>query len=87
MLEVLHSTGMRRMEIIELQQRGVDDERGTLMIRQGKGKKDRMVPIGERALAWLAKYRDEVCDPNWRRPATMTRCSCRYRARRSRTTG
>lgn len=60
MLEVLYSTGMRRMEIIGLQQRGVDDERGTLMIRQGKGKKDRMVPIGDRALAWLAKYRDEV---------------------------
>ncbi|MBV8272148.1 MAG: site-specific tyrosine recombinase XerC [Cupriavidus sp.] len=60
MLEVLYSTGMRRMEIIGLQQRGVDDERGTLLIRQGKGKKDRMVPIGDRALAWLAKYRDEV---------------------------
>lgn len=60
MLETLYSTGMRRMEIIGLQQRGVDDERGTLMIRQGKGKKDRMVPIGDRALAWLARYRDEV---------------------------
>ena len=28
----------------------LDLERGTLMVRQGKGKKDRMVPIGERAL-------------------------------------
>ncbi len=60
MLETLYSTGMRRMEIIGLQQRGVDYERGTLMIRQGKGHKDRMVPIGDRALAWLARYRDEV---------------------------
>ena len=60
MLETLYSTGIRRMEIVGLQQRGIDDERGTLMIRQGKGKKDRMVPVGERALAWIARYRDEV---------------------------
>jgi integrase/recombinase XerD len=59
-LETLYSTGMRRMEVIGLQQREVDYERGTVMIRQGKGSKDRMVPIGERALAWIAKYRDEV---------------------------
>ena len=26
------------------------------MVRQGKGKKDRMVPIGERAVAWLERY-------------------------------
>jgi len=38
----------------------LDYERGTLMIRQGKGKKDRMIPIGDRALAWVARYRDEV---------------------------
>src|SRR3546814_7587916 len=30
------------------------------MVRQGKGKKDRMIPIGERALAWNEKYRDDV---------------------------
>ena len=30
------------------------------MVRQGKGKKDRLIPIGDRALAWIAKYRDEV---------------------------
>ncbi len=39
---------------------GVDHDRGTLMIRQSKGKKDRMVPVGERALAWIEKHRDEV---------------------------
>ena len=60
MLETLYSTGIRRMEIIGLQQRDVDYDRGTLMVRQGKGKKDRMIPIGDRALAWVARYRDEV---------------------------
>ena len=38
----------------------LDPDRGTLIVRQGKGKKDRMVPIGERALAWIEKYLDEV---------------------------
>ncbi|MGN6652106.1 tyrosine-type recombinase/integrase [Trinickia sp.] len=60
MLETLYSTGIRRMEIIGLQQRDVDYDRGTLMIRQDKGKKDRITPIGDRALAWVARYRDEV---------------------------
>ena len=32
----------------------------TVMIRQGKGKKDRVIPIGDRALAWVAKYLDEA---------------------------
>jgi len=59
-LETLYSTGIRRMEIIHLNLYDIDADRGTLMVRQGKGKKDRMVPIGERALAWILKYRDEV---------------------------
>lgn len=59
-LETLYSTGIRRMEVIHINLYDIDAERGTLMVRQGKGKKDRMVPIGERALAWIAKYRDEV---------------------------
>lgn len=57
-LETLYSTGMRRMEVIGLHLHDLDTERGTVMIRQGKGKKDRMIPIGDRALAWIARYRD-----------------------------
>ena len=30
------------------------------MIRQGKGRKDRMIPIGERALAWVEKYKESA---------------------------
>ena len=48
-LETLYSTGMRRRELIGLALFDIDRERGTVMIRQGKGKKDRMIPIGERA--------------------------------------
>jgi integrase/recombinase XerD len=60
LLETLYSTGMRRMELAGLALYDLDVERGTLMIRQGKGKKDRMVPIGERALAWIEKYLGDV---------------------------
>jgi len=57
-LETFYSTGIRRMELTRLSIQDVDRERGTLMIREGKGKKDRMIPIGERALCWIAAYRD-----------------------------
>jgi integrase/recombinase XerD len=59
-LETLYSTGIRRMEVIDLTVFDLDQERGTLMVRQGKGKKDRMVPIGERAIAWLARYLNDA---------------------------
>jgi integrase/recombinase XerD len=49
---------MRRMELVNLSIHNIDLERGTVMIRQGKGRKDRLIPIGERALAWIEKYRD-----------------------------
>jgi integrase/recombinase XerD len=60
MLETLYSTGIRRMELLHLQCFDVDADRGVVMIRQGKGKKDRVVPIGERALEWIAKYMEDV---------------------------
>ena len=65
-METLYSTGMRRAELVNLDVYDLDEGRKTLLIRQGKGGKDRMVPIGERALSWLVRYRDEV------RPSLMT---------------
>jgi integrase/recombinase XerD len=59
-LETLYSTGIRRMEVINLRVLDLDAERGTLMVRQGKGRKDRTVPIGERAAAWIERYRIEA---------------------------
>jgi integrase/recombinase XerD len=60
LLEVLYSTGMRRMEVAGLKLYDLDFDGGTLLIRQGKGRKDRMVPIGERAIAWVLKYVQEA---------------------------
>ena len=60
MLETFYSTGLRRMEVANLCLFDVDMEQGLVMVREGKGKKDRVVPIGERALAWVEKYIREV---------------------------
>ena len=55
-LEVLYSTGIRRLEMVQLKLYDLSLDRGLILVRQGKGKKDRYVPIGERAIAWLQKY-------------------------------
>jgi integrase/recombinase XerD len=59
-LETFYSTGIRRREMMHLNVFDVDPIRGTLMIRQGKGQRDRMIPIGVRALAWVSKYCDDI---------------------------
>lgn len=59
-MEVLYSTGIRRMEVVNLKLHDVVQQLGTVFIHQGKGQKDRVVPIGERALAWVKKYQDHV---------------------------
>jgi len=59
-LETLYSTGMRRMELIGLKLYDLDQDRGTVFIRQGKGKKDRMIPMGERAFAWVRRYLEDA---------------------------
>ena len=66
-MEILYSTGMRRAECARLRLEDIDRRRGVVRIRQGKGHKDRIVPIGDRALVWLARYLDDA------RPALMGR--------------
>ena len=60
MLETFYSTGMRRMELIGLDLWDLDQERGWVTIRSGKGAKDRVIPIGARALAWVVRYLEDA---------------------------
>ncbi len=60
LVETLYATGIRRMELTNLDLYDVDREQGTLMVREGRGRKDRLLPIGERALAWLDRYLTDV---------------------------
>ena len=59
-LEMLYATGVRRTELCRLSVYDVDLERGTLFVKEGKGRKDRVVPLGERACAWLGKYLADI---------------------------
>ncbi|MFP4044743.1 MAG: tyrosine-type recombinase/integrase, partial [Rhodosalinus sp.] len=59
-LETVYSTGMRRMELVNLTVHDIDHERGIIRIVQGKGQKDRYVPIGAVAMHWLGRYCDEA---------------------------
>ncbi len=58
LLELLYSTGVRRQEARNLSIFDLDFVHGVVRVRQGKGGKDRLVPIGERALAWVRRYLD-----------------------------
>ena len=57
LLETFYSTGIRRMEAVNLTLHDIDTERGALMVRQGKGNKDRIVPLGEPAVEALKAWR------------------------------
>jgi integrase/recombinase XerD len=55
-LEVLYSTGIRSQELCNLILEDVDYHDGFVRIIQGKGKKDRVVPIGRIACRYLENY-------------------------------
>jgi len=60
MCEVFYSSGIRRAELAHLGLSDINPERGTLTVRQGKGRKDRVVALGARAGAWVARYLAEA---------------------------
>lgn len=55
-LETLYSTGVRRAELGGIRVHDLHPDQGIVAIRQGKGNKDRMVPIGRSALKWIQRY-------------------------------
>ena len=59
-LETLYASGIRRSELVGLDLGDLDAERAWLVVRKGKGGKDRVVPLGERALAWVSRYLEDV---------------------------
>jgi integrase/recombinase XerD len=58
MLEVLYASGLRVSELVRLKLTEVSYDMGVVRIF-GKGAKERLVPLGEEALAWLARYSKE----------------------------
>jgi integrase/recombinase XerC len=56
--ETLYACGLRVSELTALDWRDIDEDAGMVMVRGGKGGKDRLVPIGEPALAALRRWRE-----------------------------
>jgi integrase/recombinase XerD len=55
-LELLYSTGIRRLELMKLRIEDLHLSRGLIFVHEGKGRRDRYVPIGRRAIRWLRRY-------------------------------
>jgi integrase/recombinase XerC len=55
--ETLYSSGLRVGELVGLNWRDIDEELGMVMVRAGKGNKDRLVPLGEPALDALKTWK------------------------------
>ena len=55
MLEVLYACGLRVTELVSLRLDQINPRQGVLRVT-GKGRKERLVPLGEEALSWLERY-------------------------------
>ena len=60
MAELYYGTGMRLLEVCRLRIKDVDFERHQIMVREGKGEKDRMVPLPVRCEAALRKQMESA---------------------------
>ena len=56
MLSLVYACGLRRSELLNLKPSDIDSKRHLLIIRQGKGKKDRVVPISDKMIEMLRGY-------------------------------
>jgi integrase/recombinase XerD len=59
MLEFLYATGVRVSELVDLQQQHLYPDAGFVRIF-GKGSKERLVPVGQSAIAWTVRYQTEL---------------------------
>lgn len=56
MLSLIYSCGLRRSELLNLKPTDIDSKRNVVIIKQAKGKKDRIVPLSQNILKMLREY-------------------------------
>ena len=71
MVMMLYSTGMRSAELLQLQVVDIDSRRMLIHIRQGKGGRDRYVPLSATLLATLRAYYRWMRPQTWLFPGTV----------------
>jgi integrase/recombinase XerC len=60
LIELVYSAGLRSAEAVGLDLGDVDFEQERVHVRRGKGGRDRVVPLGEEAAHWVARYLHEA---------------------------
>lgn len=65
MLSMLYSCGLRRSELLHLKPKDIDSKRGIVLIRQSKGKKDRIAPLSPKILEMLRTYYSAFRPTTW----------------------
>ncbi len=65
MLQLIYSAGLRRSEMLALRVNDIDRERKMIIIRQGKGKKDRVTLLSQKLLPLLDRYLEEYTPATW----------------------
>ena len=65
MLSLIYSCGLRRSELLNLKPLDIDSKRGIVIIRQSKGKKDRIAPLSPKILAMLREYYKSFKPKTW----------------------
>jgi integrase/recombinase XerC len=74
-LETFYSTGIRLSELVALDLEDINEAEGVIRVK-GKGRKERIVPIGEKALEAIRRYRESLKRPPTRigpQPVFMNR--------------
>jgi site-specific recombinase XerD len=71
-LTVIYACGLRLLEGVQLKPKDLDGGRHLLVVRHGKGNKDRYVPLPERMLEILLGYWGSHRNPEWIFPAIRT---------------
>jgi integrase/recombinase XerD len=56
MLSLIYACGLRRSELLNLKPDHIDGKRKLLIVRQSKGKKDRIIPLSDKTLNMLRDY-------------------------------
>jgi integrase/recombinase XerD len=65
MLSLIYACGLRRGELLNLTLKDIQSDRNLLLIRQAKGKKDRVIPISSKLIELLRNYYKEWKPKTW----------------------
>lgn len=65
MLSLIYACGLRRSELLNLKPNDIDSKRGVIIIRQAKGKKDRIAPLSEKIVEMLREYYKTYKPATW----------------------